>query len=77
MQRKQKTRKKMKDRANDILVDYEGLCGQLTDVLEVLDFATAGHSQAITSAIVNTSIHALQRIIADHKELANEYREGV
>ncbi|HEL2051331.1 TPA: hypothetical protein U2B49_001640 [Streptococcus suis] len=66
----------MKDRANDILVDYEGLCGQLTDVLEVLDFTTAGHSQAITSAIVNTSIHALQRIIADHKELANEYREG-
>ncbi|MGT2743539.1 hypothetical protein [Streptococcus plurextorum] len=66
----------MKDRANDILVDYEGLCGQLTDVLEVLDFANAGHSQAITSAIVNTSIHALQKIIADHKELANEYREG-
>ncbi|HFI0618106.1 TPA: hypothetical protein ACGOZH_001598 [Streptococcus suis] len=66
----------MKDRANDILVDYEGLCGQLTDVLEVLDFATTGHSQAITSSIVNTSIHALQKIIADHKELANEYREG-
>ena len=66
----------MRDRANDILVDYEGLCGQLTDVLEVLDFATTGHSQAITSSIVNTSIHALQKIIADHKELANEYREG-
>lgn len=66
----------MKDRANDILVDYEGLCGQLTDLLEVLDFATTGHSQAITSSIVNTSIHALQKIIADHKELANEYREG-
>ncbi len=66
----------MKDRANDILVDYEGLCGQLTDVMEVLDFATTGHSQAITSSIVNTSIHALQKIIADHKELANEYREG-
>ncbi len=66
----------MKDRANDILVDYEGLCGQLTDVLEVLDFATTGHSQAITSSFVNTSIHALQKIIADHKELANEYREG-
>ena len=66
----------MKDKTNNILVDYEGLCGPLTDVLEVLDFATTGHSQAITSSIVNTSIHALQKIIADHKELANEYREG-
>lgn len=66
----------MKDRANDILVDYEGLCGQLTDVLEVLDFATVGHSQAITSAIINTSLHALQKIIADHTKLANDYRKG-
>ncbi|HEL1776635.1 TPA: hypothetical protein TXU83_000769 [Streptococcus suis] len=66
----------MKDRANDILVDYEGLCGQLTDVLEVLDFATAGPSQAITSAIVNTSIHALRKIITDHTKLANNYRKG-
>ncbi|HFI0183121.1 TPA: hypothetical protein ACGOZ8_001417 [Streptococcus suis] len=66
----------MKDRANDILVDYEGLCGQLTDVLEVLDFATTGHSQAITSSIVNTSIHALQKIIADHTKQAKDYRKG-
>ena len=66
----------MKDRANDILVDYEELCGQLTDVLEVLDFATTGHSQAITSSIVNTSIHALQKIIADHTKQAKDYRKG-
>ena len=66
----------MKDRANDILVDYEGLCGQLTDVLEVLDFATTRHSQAITSSIVNTSIHALQKIIADHTKQAKDYRKG-
>lgn len=25
--------------ANDILVDYEGLCGQLMDILNVLDLA--------------------------------------
>ena len=66
----------MKDRANDILVNYEGLCGQLTDVMEVLDFATTGHSQAITSSIVNTSIHALQKIIADHTKQAKDYRKG-
>lgn len=66
----------MKYRANDILVDYEGLCEQLTDVLEVLDFATTGHSQAITSSIVNTSIHALQKIIADHTKQAKDYRKG-
>ena len=66
----------MKDRANDILVDYEGLCGQLTDVLEVLDFATTEHSQAIKSSIVNTSIHALQKIIADHTKQAKDYRKG-
>lgn len=40
----------MKDRANDILVDYEGLCGQLTDVLEVLYFATAGHARLAEEA---------------------------
>ena len=66
----------MKNRANDILVDYEGLCGQLIDVLEVLDFATAGHSQTTTSAIVNTSLHALQKIIADHTKQAKDYRKG-
>lgn len=65
----------MKDRANDILVDYEGLCGQLTDIVEVLGFATT-YNQPTASAIDNTSIHALQKIIADHTKLANDYRKG-
>ncbi|HEM4070824.1 TPA: hypothetical protein ACGOWO_002281 [Streptococcus suis] len=67
----------MKDRTNDILVDYEGLCGQLTNICEVLDLATAGHDQTTTSAIVNTVLQALEKIIADHKELTNGYREDL
>ncbi|HEL1568281.1 TPA: hypothetical protein U0576_001477 [Streptococcus suis] len=66
----------MKDRANDILVDYEGLCGQLTDICEVLDLIALGYGQTTTSAIVNTVLQALEKTIADHKELANEYRKG-
>ena len=65
----------MKDRANDILVDYERLCGQLTDVLEVLGVATAYH-QPTASAIIKTTCHALQKIIADHTKQAKDYRKG-
>ncbi|HEL1607520.1 TPA: hypothetical protein TXL49_001572 [Streptococcus suis] len=67
----------MKDRANDILVDYEGLCGQLTDICEVLDLIALGHGQTTTSAIVNTVLQALEKTIADHKELTNRYREDL
>lgn len=31
----------MTDKTNDILVDYEGLCGELKDILEVLELASA------------------------------------
>ncbi|HEM4732768.1 TPA: hypothetical protein U1060_001129 [Streptococcus suis] len=65
----------MKDRANDILVDYEGLCGQLTDIAEVLELATA-YNQPTASAIINTTCHALQKIITDHTKLAKNYRKG-
>ncbi len=65
----------MRDRANDILVYYEGLCGQLTDVLEVLGVATA-YNQPTASAIINTTCHALQKIIADHTKQAKDYRKG-
>ncbi|HEL2203749.1 TPA: hypothetical protein TZE22_001072 [Streptococcus suis] len=67
----------MKDRANDILVDYEWLCGQLTDICEVLDLITVGHGQTTTSAIINTVLQALEKTIADHKELTNRYREDL
>lgn len=65
----------MKDRSNDILVDYEGLCGQLSDISEVLELATVGDNQIATSAIINTTLQALQKIITDHKELTETYRE--
>lgn len=65
----------MKDRANDILVDYEGLCGQLVDILEVLDLACQGYSPKTTSAIINTSYHALKTLISDHDKLTAEYRK--
>lgn len=65
----------MKNRANDILVDYEGLCGQLVDILTVLDLADQGYSQEATSAIISTSRYALKALISDHDSLTAEYRK--
>ncbi|MCB2830992.1 hypothetical protein [Streptococcus dysgalactiae] len=65
----------MTDRANDILTDYEGICGQVSDVLKVLDLAAQEYSKETTSAIINTSCHALNYLIADHTKITQKYRE--
>lgn len=65
----------MTDRANDILTDYEGICGQVSDVLKVLDLAAQEYSKKTTSAIINTSCHALNYLIADHTKITHKYRE--
>lgn len=61
--------------ANDILVDYEGLCGQLMDILNVLDLAAQEYSKETTSVIINTSCRALKCLISDHDKMTHKYRK--
>ncbi|HEN0801656.1 TPA: hypothetical protein U3R35_001364 [Streptococcus agalactiae] len=61
--------------ANDILVDYEGLCGQLMDILNVLDLAAQEYSKETTSAIINMSCRALKCLISDHDKMTHKYRK--
>lgn len=58
----------MKDKTNNILVDYEGLCGELQDILEVLELAS-GEDSPRTFPILHTANHALKNLIAEHPRL--------
>ncbi|MGV3126292.1 hypothetical protein [Streptococcus orisratti] len=64
----------MTDKANNILVDYEGLCGELQDILEVLELASDEDGPR-TFPILHTANHALKKLITEHCEIASEYRK--
>lgn len=64
----------MTEQANNILVDYEGLCGELRDVLEVLELASLEDGPR-TFPILHTANHALLKLIKEHDSLANKYRK--
>ncbi|CYV18103.1 hypothetical protein HPA88_00500 [Streptococcus suis] len=69
-----KTQSTQTDKANDILVDYELLCGSLTNLLEVLELASSlDNSQ--TYPILYTANHALRQIIIEHGSLTEIYRK--
>ncbi|HEL0246935.1 TPA: hypothetical protein TUD09_001173 [Streptococcus equi subsp. zooepidemicus] len=64
----------MTDKTNDILVDYEGLCGELNDILEVLELASAEDGPR-TFPILHTANHALKKLITEHCDIASGYRK--
>lgn len=64
----------MTDKDNNILVDYEGLCGELQDVLEVLELASLEDGPR-TFPILHTANHALKKLIAEHSNLTRKYRK--
>lgn len=64
----------MTDKINNILVDYEGLCGEIRDVLEVLELASLEDGSR-TFPILHTANHALKKLITEHSNLANKYRQ--
>lgn len=64
----------MINKTNDILVDYEGLCGQLKDILEVLELASIEEGQR-TFSLLHTANHALKQLISEHDALAETYRK--
>nr|DAX39869.1 MAG TPA: hypothetical protein [Caudoviricetes sp.] len=61
---------------NDVLVDYEGLCCQLTDTLLVLEMASMEDGKQ-SSALLNTVIQAMNQLISEHTQQANDYRKGI
>ncbi|WP_317334453.1 hypothetical protein [Streptococcus orisratti] len=66
----------MTKNANDILVDYEGLCGQLTDVLRVLESASQ-ESEPQSNAMLHTAYHALCHLVDFHNEQTVQYRKEI
>ena len=59
---------------NDVLVDYEGLCAQLSDIQLVLEMATMEDSKQ-SSALLNTANQAISKLILEHTQQANDYRK--
>lgn len=59
----------------DILNDYEGLCGQLLDVVDVLEFAELENEVNLYRTLGTTARLALKQLIREHRELADKYRE--
>ncbi len=59
---------------NDVLVDYEDFCAQLSDIQLVLEMATMEDSKQ-SSALLNTANQAISKLISEHTQQANDYRK--
>ena len=63
-------------KTNDVLVDYEGICSQLSDIQLVLEMASMENGKN-SSALLNTVIQAINQLISEHTKQANEYRRMI
>lgn len=59
----------------DILNDYEGLCSQLLDIVDVLEFAELENEVNLYRTLGTAARLALKQLIREHRELADKYRE--
>ena len=59
----------------DILIDYEGLCGQLTDIIEVIEMTEMDTDLETIKPLITVSNYALKQLLREHRELADKYRE--
>ncbi|ACI60702.1 TPA: hypothetical protein VNV06_000634 [Streptococcus pyogenes] len=58
-----------------ILTDYEGLLGQLGDVLQVSELASMEDDRDSIISLLNTSNLALNQLLSNHRTIIGEYRE--
>lgn len=58
-----------------ILTDYEGLLGQLGDVLQVAELASMEDKKDSIISLLNTSNLALNQLLSNHRTIIGEYRE--
>ncbi|QBX08082.1 hypothetical protein [Streptococcus equinus] len=59
---------------DDLLVDYEGLCGELEIITDVLELARDKEDEQ-TILLLHTVTHALKHIVSEHKNQASDYRK--
>lgn len=57
-----------------ILTDYEKLIGQLNDVLQVIEIARYENDRDSILSLLNTSNLAFKQLIAEHRNIIDEYR---
>lgn len=60
-----------------ILTDYEGLLGQLGDVLKVSELASMEDDRDSIISLLNTSNLALNQLLSNHRTIIDKYREAV
>lgn len=60
-----------------ILTDYEGLLGQLGDVLQVAELASMEDKKDSIISLLNTSNLALNQLLSNHRTIIDKYREAV
>ena len=63
-------------KTNDVLVEYERICLQLSEIQLVLEMASMEDSKQ-SSALLNTVIQAMNQLISEHTQQANDYRKGI
>ncbi|GAB6697576.1 hypothetical protein BOVMAS02_14750 [Streptococcus uberis] len=67
----------MKTNEFSILTDYEGLLGQLDDVLQVAELASMEDEKDRIISLLNTHNLAFKQLLFEHKNIIDKYREGV
>ncbi|GAB6737995.1 hypothetical protein BOVMAS36_01340 [Streptococcus uberis] len=60
-----------------ILTDYEGLLGQLGDVLQVSELASMEDDRDSIISLLNTSNLALKQLLVNHRCVIDDYRKGL
>lgn len=60
-----------------ILTDYEGLLGQIGDVLQVAELASMEDKKDSIISLLNTSNLAFKQLQFEHKNIIDKYREAV
>lgn len=63
-------------KTNDVLVEYERICSQLSEIKLVLEMASMEDGKN-SSALLNTVIQAINQLILEHTEQANNYRKMI
>lgn len=63
-------------KTNDVLVEYERICSQLSEIQLVLEMASMEDGKN-SSALLNTVVQAINQLILEHTEQTNNYRKMI
>jgi len=63
-------------KTNDVLVEYERICSQLSEIQLVLEMASMEDGKN-SSALLNTVVQAINQLILEHTEQANNHRKMI